>query len=117
MEIESHLNPNSEKNLIRKTGKQELRKWISEIEGKATRVGASEWSRGDASDIDGQNREVEWAGAHESMRATSEFQSRKAGKQESRKAGKQESRKAGKQESRKAGKQESRKAGMSDIPA
>jgi len=27
---------------------------ISETEGKATRVGASEWSRGDASDIDGQ---------------------------------------------------------------
>jgi hypothetical protein len=29
------------------------------MEGKTTRVGASEWSRGDASDIDGQNREVE----------------------------------------------------------
>ena len=26
----------------------------SDIEGKTTRVGASEWSRGDASDIDGQ---------------------------------------------------------------
>jgi len=75
---------------------------ISDIEGKVTRVGASEWSRGHASDIDGQNREVEWsvwekrhrrsncegsserlgevasfkwAGAHESMRATSKFQS------------------------------------------
>jgi hypothetical protein len=39
----------------------------------------SEWSRGDARDIDGQNREVEWAGAHESMRATSEFQLGEAG--------------------------------------
>src|SRR5882724_6958658 len=37
---------------------------------KVTRVGASEWSRGDASDIDGQNREVEWAGAHESTRGS-----------------------------------------------
>jgi hypothetical protein len=27
---------------------------MGEIEGKATRVGTSEWSRGDASDIDGQ---------------------------------------------------------------
>ena len=32
-------------------------------QGKATRVGASEWSRGDASDIDGQNREVEMGGS------------------------------------------------------
>ena len=36
---------------------------------------AGERSREDASDIDGQNREVEWAGAHESMRAASKFQS------------------------------------------
>jgi hypothetical protein len=42
----------------------------SDIEGKAV----SERSRGDASDIDGQTREVEWAGAHESTWATSEFQ-------------------------------------------
>ena len=27
---------------------------------KSDEVGASEWSRGDASDIDAQNREVEW---------------------------------------------------------
>ena len=46
----------------------------SDIEGKVAREAMSEWSRGDASDIDGQNREVEWAGAHESVRATSEFQ-------------------------------------------
>ena len=36
---------------------------MSDIEGKVTRVGASEWSRGDASDIDGQNREVEMGGS------------------------------------------------------
>ena len=39
---------------------------ISDIEDKATRVGASEWSRGDASDIDGQTERSKWAGAHES---------------------------------------------------
>jgi hypothetical protein len=45
----------------------------SEIEGKATRVGASErgvaneWSRGDASDIDGKTERSIWAGAHESI--------------------------------------------------
>ena len=44
-------------------------------QGKVTRVGASEWSRGDASDIDGQTERSKWAGAHESMRAASEFQS------------------------------------------
>jgi hypothetical protein len=33
------------------------------MEGKVTRVGASEWSRGGASDIDGQNREVEMGGS------------------------------------------------------
>jgi hypothetical protein len=38
---------------------------ISDIEGKATRVGASER---------GQRTSFKWAGAHESMRATSEFQ-------------------------------------------
>jgi hypothetical protein len=36
-------------------------KRISEIEGKAASVAASERSRGDASDVDGQNREVEWS--------------------------------------------------------
>ena len=36
---------------------------ISDIEGKVTRVGASEWSRGDASDIDGQSREAEMGGS------------------------------------------------------
>ena len=46
-----------------KPGIQESRKGIAEIEGKATRVGASERSRGDASDIDGQNREVEMGGS------------------------------------------------------
>ena len=33
------------------------------MEGKAVRVAAREWSRGDASDIDGQNREVEMGGS------------------------------------------------------
>ncbi len=74
----------------------------SDIEGKTTRVGASEWSRGDASDIDGQTERsngasgksdiegkaamgsgeragkrtsFKWAGAHESTWATNEFQS------------------------------------------
>jgi hypothetical protein len=37
------------------------------------RVGASEWSRRAASDIDGKTERSKWAGAHESMRATSEF--------------------------------------------
>ena len=40
---------------------------ISDIEGKATRVGAREWSRGDASDIDGQTERSKWAG-HMSQR-------------------------------------------------
>jgi hypothetical protein len=31
------------------------------MEYKVTRVGASERSRGDASDMDGENREVEWS--------------------------------------------------------
>jgi hypothetical protein len=47
---------------------------ISDIEGKAARVAASERSRGDASDIDGQTERLKWAGAHEATRATSEFQ-------------------------------------------
>jgi hypothetical protein len=47
---------------------------ISDIEGKATRVGASEWSRGDASDIDGQTGRSKWAGAHESPWVANEFQ-------------------------------------------
>jgi hypothetical protein len=34
-----------------------------DIQGKATRVRACEWSRGDARDIDGQNREVEMGGS------------------------------------------------------
>jgi hypothetical protein len=37
-----------------KPGKQESRKGIAEIQGKATRVGASEWSHWAARDIDGK---------------------------------------------------------------
>ncbi len=47
---------------------------MSDIEGKAARVAMSEWSRREACDIDGQTDRSKWAGAHESMRATSEFQ-------------------------------------------
>ena len=47
---------------------------ISDIEGKATRVGASERSGGDACDIDGQTERSKWAGAHESTWAANEFQ-------------------------------------------
>ena len=47
---------------------------ISDIEGRVAREAMSEWSRGDASDIDGQTDRSKWAGAHESMWATSEFQ-------------------------------------------
>jgi hypothetical protein len=36
---------------------------MSDIEGKAAREAASEWSRGDASDIDGENREVAMGGS------------------------------------------------------
>ena len=36
---------------------------MSDIEGKVAREAVSEWSRGDASDIDGQNREVEVGGS------------------------------------------------------
>ncbi|HEY4257740.1 MAG TPA: hypothetical protein VGM66_11030, partial [Candidatus Udaeobacter sp.] len=48
---------------------------ISNIEGKVARVGASEPSRGDASEIDGQTERSKCAGAHESTWGTSEFQS------------------------------------------
>jgi hypothetical protein len=47
---------------------------ISHIEGKTAREAASKRSRGDASDMDGQTERSKWAGAHESMRAASEFQ-------------------------------------------
>ena len=46
---------------------------VSDIEGKAARVTASEWSRRAARDIDGKTERSKWAGAHESMRATSDF--------------------------------------------
>jgi hypothetical protein len=46
----------------------------SDIEGKTERDAASEWSRRAARDIDGKTERSKWAGAHESMRATSEFQ-------------------------------------------
>jgi len=39
----------------------------------------SEWSRGDAGDIDGQTERSKWAGAHKSMWATSEFQNFRSG--------------------------------------
>ena len=48
---------------------------MGDIEGKTAREAASERSRGDAGDIDGQTDRSKWAGAHESIRATSEFQS------------------------------------------
>jgi hypothetical protein len=41
---------------------------ISDVEGKATRVGAR-MEPGGASDIDGQTERSIWAGAHESKRA------------------------------------------------
>jgi hypothetical protein len=47
---------------------------MSDIEGKVAREAMSEWSRGDASDIDGKTERSRWAGAHESMWASSEFQ-------------------------------------------
>ena len=40
---------------------------MSDIEGKAARVGSMEWNRGDASDIDGQTERSKRAGAHESI--------------------------------------------------
>ena len=36
---------------------------MSDIKGKVAREAMSEWSRGDASDIDGQNREVKVGGS------------------------------------------------------
>jgi hypothetical protein len=36
---------------------------MSDIGGKTAREAASEWSRGDASDIDGENREVAMGGS------------------------------------------------------
>jgi hypothetical protein len=47
---------------------------VNDMSGNATRVGVSERSRGDASDIDGQTERSKWAGAHESTREVSEFQ-------------------------------------------
>ena len=47
----------------------------SEIEGKTARVAASEWSRWDASDIDGQTERSKWAGAHESIGKRASFKS------------------------------------------
>ena len=55
--------------------KKEWSLGISDIEGKAARVAASEWTRRAVGDIDGETERSRWAGAHESMRATSEFQS------------------------------------------
>jgi hypothetical protein len=43
------------------------------IEGKAVRVAASERSRGDASDVDGQTERSKWAGAHESIGRRASF--------------------------------------------
>jgi hypothetical protein len=51
----------------------------NDIEGKVARETMSEWSRGDASDIDGKTERSKWAGAHESMWAMSEFQSKRLG--------------------------------------
>ena len=39
----------------------------------AARVAASEWSRGDASDIDGKTERSKWAGAHESIGKRASF--------------------------------------------
>jgi hypothetical protein len=46
---------------------------ISDIEGKAERVAASEWSRRAAGDIDGQTERSKWAGAHESIGQRASF--------------------------------------------
>jgi hypothetical protein len=46
---------------------------ISDIEGKVARVAAREWSRGAASDIDGQTERSKWAGAHESIGKRTSF--------------------------------------------
>ena len=47
-----------------------------DIEGKAARVAASEWSRGDGGDIDGKTERSKCPGGHESMRAKRKFQLR-----------------------------------------
>jgi hypothetical protein len=60
--------------LIRKAGIEER---DSEIEGKTVRVAATEWSRPGGARNRWENRQVEWAGAHESEREPSEFQRRK----------------------------------------
>ena len=49
----------------------------SDIEGKVAREAMSEWSRRAVDDIDGKTERSRWAGAHESMWATSEFQSKR----------------------------------------
>ena len=59
--------------LTRKAGIEER---DSEIEGKTARVAASEWSRPGGARNRWENRQVEWAGAHESEREPSEFQRR-----------------------------------------
>lgn len=60
--------------LIRKAGIEER---DSEIEGKTVRVAANEWSGPGGTRNRWENRQVEWAGAHESKREPSEFQRRK----------------------------------------
>jgi hypothetical protein len=48
---------------------------MRDIEGKAPKAfGASEWSRGEAGDIDGKTERSKCPGGHESMWATNEFQ-------------------------------------------
>ena len=59
---------------MRKAGIEER---DSEIEGKTARVAATEWSRPGGARNRWENRQVEWAGAHESEREPSEFQRRK----------------------------------------
>jgi hypothetical protein len=59
--------------LIRKAGIDER---DFEIEGKTVRLAASEWSRPGGARHRWENRQVEWAGAHESKREPNEFQSR-----------------------------------------
>ena len=60
--------------LTRKAGIEE---GDSEIEGKTVRVAATEWSRPGGARNRWENRQVEWAGAHESKREPIEFQRRK----------------------------------------
>jgi hypothetical protein len=47
---------------------------MSELEGKTVREAASEWEPPGGARHRWENREVEGAGAHESMRAVSQFQ-------------------------------------------